>query len=444
MLCLANSYKCGGRCIAGIEVTLSDEGYSIVRDVNGAPKWVRPVSHRPAGEVPKSDALNIRVLSVVKIASFEYAGQYSHSEDVYYQSLSVLGNVRPTHSVLNNCVDRFHSPIFGNRGKALTPECFQTGDYSLMLVYAENPEIYIDKRYTPKPRMRFVHDGSNYDFPITDPVYLDKINTGYIGVLTDVYLVLSLGVLHDGWHSKLVAAIIEPKEEQPTVVANSQNKVEEPKIKQNARTVQQPEVSDSVVGTSNQNNVEEPKVKQSPKIETQHNISTSSISKNHQNSVEGSKMALNATQSASSKLQNPTKDVAIERTEAYYDALPLYKLKALVVKSDISYAEKLKIRRAIDRLEAPKVKPSVQPASKKSEGCYIATAVYGSYDASEVLVLRKFRDTVLQKNSIGRLFIRAYYAISPSIARKLKSHTKVNVVIKKLLNRFVSFLEKRL
>lgn len=43
MLCLANSYKHGGRCIAGIEVTLDNKGYSIVRDVNGVPKWVRPV-----------------------------------------------------------------------------------------------------------------------------------------------------------------------------------------------------------------------------------------------------------------------------------------------------------------------------------------------------------------------------------------------------------------
>lgn len=444
MLCLANSYKHGGRCIAGIEVSLSDKGYSIVRDVNGAPKWVRPVSHSAAGEVPNSHALNIRVLSVVKIESFEYAGLYSHSEDVYYQSLSVLGNAKPTHSALNDCLDRFHSTIFGNRGKALTPECFQTGNYSVMLVHAENPEIYIDTRYTPKPRMKFVHNGSNYDFPITDPIYLDKIHAGYVGVLTDVYLVLSLGVIHEGWHSKLVAAIIEPKEEQLIVSTSSQNKIEEPKVKQNAKVVPQPKVSSSDVGVSSPNKIEEPNTKQSPKIETQHNVSTSSISINHQNSVEGSKMGSNATQSASSKLQNSTKSIAIERPEAYYDTLPLYKLKALVVKSDISYTEKLKIRRAIDRLEAPKAKPSVQPAYKKSEGCYIATAVYGSYDASEVLVLREFRDTILKKNSIGRLFIKIYYAISPSIAQRLKNHTMTNSVTKKLLNRFVSFLEKRL
>lgn len=50
-----------------------------------------------------------------------------------------------------------------------------------------------------------------------------------------------------------------------------------------------------------------------------------------------------------------------------------------------------------------------------NEGCYIATCVYGSYDCPEVLVLRKFRDTVLKKSLPGRAFIKGYYAISPKL-----------------------------
>lgn len=34
MLCLANSYKHGGRCIAGVEVVLIDNKFRIVRDAN--------------------------------------------------------------------------------------------------------------------------------------------------------------------------------------------------------------------------------------------------------------------------------------------------------------------------------------------------------------------------------------------------------------------------
>ena len=50
-------------------------------------------------------------------------------------------------------------------------------------------------------------------------------------------------------------------------------------------------------------------------------------------------------------------------------------------------------------------------------GCYIATAVYGSYDCPEVWTLRRFRDKVLGKTWYGRLFIHLYYAVSPTMVR---------------------------
>jgi ribosomal protein L37AE/L43A len=46
-------------------------------------------------------------------------------------------------------------------------------------------------------------------------------------------------------------------------------------------------------------------------------------------------------------------------------------------------------------------------------GCYIATAVYGSYDCPQVWTLRRYRDNFLAKSLCGRLFIHVYYAISP-------------------------------
>ena len=51
------------------------------------------------------------------------------------------------------------------------------------------------------------------------------------------------------------------------------------------------------------------------------------------------------------------------------------------------------------------------------QGCYIATSVYGSYDAPEVWTLRRFRDDVLGQTWYGRLFIKAYYATSPTLVR---------------------------
>lgn len=56
-------------------------------------------------------------------------------------------------------------------------------------------------------------------------------------------------------------------------------------------------------------------------------------------------------------------------------------------------------------------------SSSKKKGCYIATCVYGSYDCPEVWILRRFRDFTLSNNIFGRLFIKVYYAISPTLVK---------------------------
>ena len=50
-------------------------------------------------------------------------------------------------------------------------------------------------------------------------------------------------------------------------------------------------------------------------------------------------------------------------------------------------------------------------------GCYVATAVYGSYDCPQVWTLRRFRDNTLATTWYGRTFIRCYYAISPTLVK---------------------------
>ncbi len=54
---------------------------------------------------------------------------------------------------------------------------------------------------------------------------------------------------------------------------------------------------------------------------------------------------------------------------------------------------------------------------KSSNGCYVASCVYGSYDCPEVWTLRRFRDDTLDATWYGRLFIRCYYAVSPNIVK---------------------------
>lgn len=75
-------------------------------------------------------------------------------------------------------------------------------------------------------------------------------------------------------------------------------------------------------------------------------------------------------------------------------------------------------------------------------GCYIATAVYGSYEAPEVMILRRFRDDVLGKNVVGCAFVRVYYAISPFFARRLAHSRHINSTVRHMLDKFVAWLER--
>lgn len=77
-------------------------------------------------------------------------------------------------------------------------------------------------------------------------------------------------------------------------------------------------------------------------------------------------------------------------------------------------------------------------AAQPRGGCYIATAVYGSYDAPEVLVLRRFRDEQLAQSALGRSAVWAYYRISPGLADHLQRHPMVNRRVRVVLDRVVA------
>ena len=59
----------------------------------------------------------------------------------------------------------------------------------------------------------------------------------------------------------------------------------------------------------------------------------------------------------------------------------------------------------------------IESKPKTSGGCYVATAVYGSYDCPQVWTLRRYRDYTLAETWYGRAFIHTYYAISPTLVK---------------------------
>ena len=84
----------------------------------------------------------------------------------------------------------------------------------------------------------------------------------------------------------------------------------------------------------------------------------------------------------------------------------------------------------------------IVPASELGEkkGCYVATAVYGSYDCPEVWTLRRYRDFQLAESWYGRIFIRAYYAISPTLVKLFGETSWFRNMWKSLLDKMVKRL----
>jgi hypothetical protein len=77
------------------------------------------------------------------------------------------------------------------------------------------------------------------------------------------------------------------------------------------------------------------------------------------------------------------------------------------------------------------------------KGCYIATAVYGSYNCPQVWTLRRYRDTYLKQRLMGRVFISCYYKISPYLVKIFGKSAAFQKIWLSILDRFVSQLKER-
>lgn len=99
----------------------------------------------------------------------------------------------------------------------------------------------------------------------------------------------------------------------------------------------------------------------------------------------------------------------------------------------LQYAKKIKI---YDSNYQPPI------VDTSSSGCYIATAVYGSYDCPEVWVLRRYRDYTLSEIWYGRLFIKYYYTISPTIVKWFGKMDCFGSLGRTILDKFVDRLYK--
>ena len=200
IVCLANSRKISGRCIAGREWA---EG-------RGAGRWIRPVSARENQEVSEyerqyEDGSDPRVLDIIDLPVLEPRPKGHQTENwlldpMYYWEKA--GSYSPLDlAALTDPVESA-SAVSG----------------SLRLIRVEEIEIEVfmpgEAFGNPKRRVqgRFVHSDREYALWVTDPGYerryLAKLDGRYR--LGECHLTISLGERYEGALYKLIAAIIEP------------------------------------------------------------------------------------------------------------------------------------------------------------------------------------------------------------------------------------------
>jgi len=204
-VCLANSFKEGGRCVAGIILDNNNN------PINGS-QWIRPICNTAHNEIPTPLVSNINLLDIVEMEVSSYPNPNSYqSENALFveDSLRVVARYDGNLDVL---CDSNHL-IFGNRGKAIAEEDITGHTRSLMFVNPVNFEFFrkiYDDNPNPQTRIKFTYCGNQYDLPITDPVFLKKYqsNPVFANTSSQLFLTISIGVIHNGWYYKLVAGVL--------------------------------------------------------------------------------------------------------------------------------------------------------------------------------------------------------------------------------------------
>lgn len=87
------------------------------------------------------------------------------------------------------------------------------------------------------------------------------------------------------------------------------------------------------------------------------------------------------------------------------------------------------------QLNGTNIRKSMTIQVDRPKGCYVATAVYGSYNCPEVWMLRRYRDHFLSSHLLGRAFIRFYYAISPTAVKLFGETRWFNRICRSILDR---------
>jgi hypothetical protein len=210
-ICLANSRKHGERCIAGVEIQPDPQTqqYQLVKD-GGMPHWIRPVTETDYGQIPAQLVEKINLLDVINLENRGNVPTSSQKENFLFEpkSIAIQTKLAPTVENLEALTEGAPLTLFGNRGKAVSAAQIAEVNYSLLFVKVRSPEFYA-ARLGHQLRAKFVYNSNNYDFPVTDVQFCEQYykNPKVLDDAKNVYFTLSLGMLHEDWHYKLVAGV---------------------------------------------------------------------------------------------------------------------------------------------------------------------------------------------------------------------------------------------
>lgn len=218
ILCLANSRKISGRCIAGLEIA------------NGAAaEWIRPVSRRENSELSERDRNfdNGRDPQVLDVIDVPMLGRKDHNfqienhliDDGYYFQFVA----RATFEQVNELVDRTGRSLWSNISSSysgtrdrISEDSINPKDGSLRLIQVNDLEVTTSiegaafNNAKRKVRGLFTFNGLQYCLSVTDPIVeregLARNNgTYHIG---NAILCISLGEIYQGYTYKLIASVI--------------------------------------------------------------------------------------------------------------------------------------------------------------------------------------------------------------------------------------------
>jgi hypothetical protein len=218
IVCLANSRKVSGRCIAGKEMESESSG-----------QWMRPVSARATGEISEEerryeDGTSAQVLDVIDIPVVGHAvcGHQSENYVIDPNEYWVKVGAMPR-AGLAQLTDHPESlwkngdSTLAGQNDRVRIEAGRVSSGSLYLISPEQLTLHVMSegagivKLRRRVRASFLYRSTRYNWVVTDPIveraFLAKPDGSYS--LDEVYLCVSLSeVYSDGYSYKLVAAII--------------------------------------------------------------------------------------------------------------------------------------------------------------------------------------------------------------------------------------------